>query len=268
MSEELLIETERTMSPPANMTAIVIGQDSDLAAYSADEDTLSSSIAQMSNDELHNEIIATYANIVEDFAMYKALVLDARRRMAAGEKVGGYTTWAEYVDLYLKRIDESLPSCLRRLRRLLEGDNPDTKHRNKRKKFKSNAEIVEAGRERQTAIEVRQARDRGFEEGRVAEKKAQEFLANKAAESLPTSATPALEAVPAVIVPTENENRELKEYKLIAAKNVQALEIADELLPVLFHSSDATQHSLIMKYMKLRNIPLSSIPTLEKVVAV
>ena len=69
-------------------------------------------------------------------------------------------------------------------------------------------------------------------------------------------------------VPTEQEKPELKEDRLLAAKNVQALEIADELLPLLFHSSDARQHSLIMKFMKLRNIPLSSISLLEKVVAI
>jgi hypothetical protein len=245
--------------------AIVTRDEADLIFDSADEDTMSSSIARMSNDELHKEIVQTYVALGENCIMYKALVLDARRRMAAGEKVGGYTTWGEYADLYLKRIDESLPTCLRRLRRELEGVNPDTKHRNKRKKGQSNAEIVEAGRDRQTASEVRQARDRGFEEGRAAEKKARAILANKAAKSMPPSATPALDAVPVVVVPTENDNQELKEYKLIAARNVQALEIADELLPLLFHASDAKQHSQIMKYMKLRNIPLSSIPTLRKV---
>jgi hypothetical protein len=79
---------------------------------------------------------------------------------------------------------------------------------------------------------------------------------------------PVLDAVPVVVVTTEKEKQELNVYRLIAANNVQALEIADELLPLLFHASDAKQHSLIMKFMKLRNIPLSSIPTLEKVVAV
>ena len=69
-------------------------------------------------------------------------------------------------------------------------------------------------------------------------------------------------------VPREQEKQELEEYRLIAAKNIQALEIADELLPLLFHASDARQHSLIMKFMKLRNIPLSSIPLLEKGVAI
>src|SRR6266852_4657398 len=50
---------------------------------------------------------------------------------------------------------------------------------------------------------------------------------------------------------TQKEKQELKEYRLIAAKNVRALEIADELLPLLFQAGDARQHSLLMKYMKL-----------------
>lgn len=268
MSEELLMETKRTMSPPATVTSIMVPEESDLISDVGDEDTLSSSIARMSIDELHKEIIGTYANIGENCLMYQALVLNARDRMMKGVKVGGCETWKDYADCYLKRHDESLPTCLRRLRRALEGVNPDKKHRNKRKKFKSNAEIAEEGRERQAAIEVKQARDRGFEEGRAAEKKVEELLAKKAAKSVPTFPTPALEAVPAIVVPLEKEEQELKEYRLIAAKNVQALEIADQLLPLFFHASDATQHSLIMKYMKLRNIPLSSIPALEKGVAI
>jgi hypothetical protein len=212
MSEELLIEAERTMSPPVTVTAIVIGEESDLVSDSADEDTLSSSIARMSNDELHKEIIGTYADIVEDCVRYKALVLDARRRMEAGEKVGGYTTWGEYADLYLKRIDESLPSCLRRLRRLLEGVNPDTKHRNKRKKFKSTYDLVEEGRERQTATEITQARDRGFEEGRAAEKQAQEILAKKAA------ATP----LPNSVMTLQDKDDVAKVMGLASAKDVTA----------------------------------------------
>lgn len=70
--------------------------------------------------------------------------------------------------------------------------------------------------------------------------------------------------VPVVIVPSQKDQKELKEYKLIAAKNISALEIADEILPLLYHVSNAKQHSQIMKYLKLRNIPLSAIAALEK----
>lgn len=69
-------------------------------------------------------------------------------------------------------------------------------------------------------------------------------------------------------VPVVVKNQEWDEHKLIAAKNIQALEIADTLLPLLFYGSDGSQHSLVAKYMKLRNIPLFSIPTIEQVVTV
>jgi hypothetical protein len=64
-------------------------------------------------------------------------------------------------------------------------------------------------------------------------------------------------------VPVVAKDQEWEEYRLIAAKNIQALELADELLPLLFNGSDGSQHSLFAKYMKLRNIPLFSIPTIE-----
>ena len=91
---------------------------------------------------------------------------------------------------------------------------------------------------------------------------------NEESAALINATAPVLDAVPVVVGPTEKEKQELKEYRLIAAKNIQALEIADGLLPLLFHASDAKQHSLIMKFMKLRNIPASAIPTLEQVVTV
>jgi hypothetical protein len=135
---------------------------------------------KLTSDELHRELVGTYASITDSCIVYQALVLSAKKRMLAGGTVGGCDTWKDYADTHLKRRDESLPTCLRRLRRLLEGVNPDTKHRNRRKK--SNRHIVEEGIERQHAIEVQQARDKGFEEGRAAERKAQEILAKKAAK--------------------------------------------------------------------------------------
>jgi hypothetical protein len=90
---------------------------------------------------------------------------------------------------------------------------------------------------------------------------------NEESAALIKESVPVPDAMPVVAVPTEKEKQELQEYKLIAAKTMQALVIADELLPLLFHKSNAKQHSLILKFMKLRNIHLSAIPTLEKGVA-
>jgi hypothetical protein len=102
------------------------------AIVKAEEDTLSSSpsaaIAAMPVGELHNTILKTYVALGENALMYQALVLDARRRMEGGEQVGGCLTWKDYADKHLKCEGESLPTCLRRLRRALEGKNPDTKH--------------------------------------------------------------------------------------------------------------------------------------------
>jgi hypothetical protein len=71
-------------------------------------------------------------------------------------------------------------------------------------------------------------------------------------------------AVPVVVVPSEKEKQELKEFREIASHNVKALEIADEILPLLYHVSDRSQHSQIKEYMRLRNIPVSAIPVLAK----
>lgn len=115
------------------------------AIVKAEDDTLSSSpcdltaIDKMSADELHREIIQTYVALGENVVMYQALVLSARERMHRGEKIGGCLTWTEYADEYLRRDGESLPTCLRRLARAIEGHNPDTKHDGSkgRKKSKS-----------------------------------------------------------------------------------------------------------------------------------
>lgn len=155
----------------------------------SDEDKLSSSdeavlkaqaeTDKLTSDELHRELVGTYVSIGENCIIYQALVLTAKKRMVDGEKVGGCETWTDYADTYLKRLDESLPTCLRRLRRLLEGANPDFKHRNHRKK--STRRPVEEGTEGQHAIDVRQAHGKGFEERRLAERQA-EILAEKAAK--------------------------------------------------------------------------------------
>ena len=115
------------------------------AIVKAEDDSLSSSpcdlteIDKMSADELHREIIQTYVALGENVVMYQALVLSARERMHRGEKIGGCLTWTEYANEYLRRDGESLPTCLRRLARAIEGHNPDLKHDGSkgRKKSKS-----------------------------------------------------------------------------------------------------------------------------------
>src|SRR5271163_683915 len=70
-------------------------------------------IRKMSASELHDEIIGSFVDLVEDSIQFEALVLDARRRMHEGEKVGGCETWngeTGYVNTYLRRENESLPT--------------------------------------------------------------------------------------------------------------------------------------------------------------
>lgn len=146
-------------------------QTTEQAIVKIDADALSSSeqqvaaIAEMTAETLHGAILQTYVDLGESALMYQALVLDARRRMASGEKVGGYTTWKEYADLYLRRADESLPTCLRRLRRALEGVNPDKKHRNKKKTNRQILAEADADKDRLTKQSEEKAYKRGFNDG-------------------------------------------------------------------------------------------------------
>src|SRR5258708_2228147 len=100
------------------------------AIVKAEDDSSSSSpcdltaIGKMSAGELHQEIIQTYVALGENAVMYQALVLQARERMHRGEQIGDCSTWKEYADKYLRRDGESLPTCLRRLARAIEGSNP------------------------------------------------------------------------------------------------------------------------------------------------
>lgn len=101
---------------------------------SSEQAVLQARADKLTLDELHEQLVSTYINIREYSIIYQALVFSAKKRMVAGEKVGGCKTWKDYVDTYLKRAGESLLTCLRRIRRLLEGVNPDKKHRNRRNK--------------------------------------------------------------------------------------------------------------------------------------
>lgn len=131
---------------------------------------ITASIAALTSDKLHSELLSTYVTLGENAIMYHALILDARRRMNNGEKVGGYLTWTEYADFYCKKQDETLPTCLRRLRRALEGVNPDKKHRNKVGR-KSARQVLTASldeNERLTKAAAKKEFDRGYGEGNSA----------------------------------------------------------------------------------------------------
>jgi hypothetical protein len=152
-------DLEKELVESGNWTRIdEIVEPAATAIVKAEDDTLSSScdvtaIPKMSADELHKEIIQTYVALAENVIVYQALVLSARERMHRGEKVGGCLTWTEYAENYLRRDGESLPTCLRRLARAIEGHNPDTKHdgSNGRKLFAS-SNFSDEDRKKEAAI--------------------------------------------------------------------------------------------------------------------
>jgi hypothetical protein len=147
----------------------------------AEENKQAAGIAKMSSTELHTEIIQTYQLTGENFITYRLLVLDARRRMHDGEAVGECTTWKDYENRYLKKDGESLPTCMRRVARLLEGINPDKKHKNKRHK-KSNRKILEESldqNERLTKIAAKKEYEKGFADGEKSGEKKMKMLAAK-----------------------------------------------------------------------------------------
>jgi hypothetical protein len=153
-------------------SAIVVsaGPESDLPLVE-EADNLSASvfrpadldkIAGLTADELHQELVGGFINGVENSIWLEALVIDARRRMANGEPVGGHTTWTGYVDEYFRRENESIETTLRRLRRLLRDvEHAAKKFKNKRPKAKTNAVIVEESLIRDGETKAKEAYRRG-----------------------------------------------------------------------------------------------------------
>jgi hypothetical protein len=89
------------------------------------------------------------------------------------ETICGCRTFTEYCTKVLR-------ASASHIRNLIAGQNPANKFsaKNPHRRFrKTNRQIADEGAERQHAIEVQEAYDRGFEDGRAAEKKAQEILA-------------------------------------------------------------------------------------------
>ncbi|MGA2431480.1 MAG: hypothetical protein ABSH13_23495 [Candidatus Acidiferrum sp.] len=88
------------------------------------------------------------------------------------ETILGCSTWRAYCQNVLGYSESHVRNMLAKF-----GNNPASKFAPKKPHKKSIRQIADEGAERQAAIEVQQARDRGFEEGRAAEKKAQAILA-------------------------------------------------------------------------------------------
>jgi hypothetical protein len=83
-----------------------------------------STILDMTVDQQHNGLLESYDETAASYLRFQAFCVVARGILADGKPFGGETTWIAYVDRYLKKPDEKLETCQRRIRRLLAGSNP------------------------------------------------------------------------------------------------------------------------------------------------
>lgn len=139
----------------------------------------------ISAEELPNltdkALVEYAAGRIVKFAMeMRPVLIEVHTRFFAEKKAGrsflGYTDFEKFCLDVLRYTS-------RQIRNIING-TPTPAGRSgpgRKPSRKSNRQVVEEGTERQHAIEVQQARDKGFEEGRLAERKAQEILAKKSA---------------------------------------------------------------------------------------
>ena len=85
-------------------------------------------IAGLSADQVHQKLRDALLDLSINYFCAKNLIADAKRRMQAGETVGGCKTWESYVDKYVRKADECLPTAIRRIYRWLDGAAIDKKH--------------------------------------------------------------------------------------------------------------------------------------------
>lgn len=128
-------------------------------------------------DERAKLLATKYVTFVDELVPE---IIEVRRdfmEKGSDETICGCKTFTDYC-LNVLRTSTS------HIRRLISGQNPAAKFSAKKPFKKSNRQLAEDGTERQHVIELRQARDLGFEEGRVAERTAQVILAGKAKPTL------------------------------------------------------------------------------------
>jgi len=85
-------------------------------------------IARFSSDQVHQKLRDALLDLSINYFRAKNLIADAKRRMQEGKSVGGCKTWESYVDKYVRKAGESLPTAIRRIYRWLDGAAIDKKH--------------------------------------------------------------------------------------------------------------------------------------------
>lgn len=190
----------------AEQTQVVLADEADKLSASLFRPADLDKVATFTADELHKELVGGFISGVENSIWMEALAVDARRRMANGQAIGGHTTWTGYVNEYFRRENESIETTLRRMRRLLDGvEHAGKKHANKNKLRKTNRQAAndEAANERLRQIEINQAREQGFADGEKAGLKKAEFHAAKSQAKATTVTPPAVQ--PAASAPAAME---------------------------------------------------------------
>jgi hypothetical protein len=129
-----------------------------------------------------NAIVEYAAQRIVKFAMeIRPVLVKVHERFMSEKKANrpflGYTNFDQFCLAFWNYTG-------RQIRNIINGTpTPKRLPAAKKPRRKTNRQVVEEGIERQQAIEVQKAREKGFEEGQVAERKAQEILNRKAAKS-------------------------------------------------------------------------------------
>jgi len=124
-----------------------------------------------------DERAARLRDMVRDFVAQSFSLLGEVRQdfleKGRDEKILGCSTWSEYCQNVLGYSESHVRNMMAQ-----SGNNPAKKFaaRKPHKRKKSNRDIAEEGLERQHTIEVKQARDQGFEEGEKLGFEKAEFL--------------------------------------------------------------------------------------------
>jgi hypothetical protein len=85
-------------------------------------------VKSWTSEQVHQELGATLFGTTVNYLAAKNLIADIKRRLQAGEAVGGCDTWTAYVDKYIRKADQKLPSVIRTLYRKLDGAAANPKH--------------------------------------------------------------------------------------------------------------------------------------------
>lgn len=134
-------------------------------------------------DTMTDQTLVEYAgNRIVKFAVeIRPVLIKVQQRFKDAKKAGrpflGYTNFDDFCIAFWNYTG-------RQIRNIINGTpTPKKLPGGKKPRRKSNSQVVQEGLEHQIEVESRKARERGFEEGRIAERRAQEILRRNAEKS-------------------------------------------------------------------------------------